>query len=49
MIVDDGIARYGLAIIESSPEFTSIYPMAESDFHVEEILAQVELEFLSSR
>jgi len=49
MTVDDGTTRYGMAIMETTPDFTRMYPLGDKAVHVEEILAQVELEFLSSR
>ncbi len=47
MTVDDGTTRYGMAIMETTPDFTRMYPLGDKAVPVEEILAQVELEFLS--
>ncbi len=47
MTVDDGTTRYGMAIMETTQDFTRMYPLGDKAVPVEEILAQVELEFLS--
>ena len=49
MTVEDGSSRYGMAIMETTPDFTRMYPLGDKAVPVEEILAQVELEFLSSK
>ena len=49
MTVDDGKTRYGMVIMETTPDFTRMYPFGDKAVPVEEILAQVELEFLSSK
>ena len=49
MTVDDGTTRYGMVIMETTPDFTRMYPLGDKAVPVEEILAQVELEFLSSK
>jgi hypothetical protein len=46
--VKDGATKYGMAIIETNPEFTRLYPMADAVIPVEELIAQVEFEFLQS-
>ena len=38
-----------MVILETTPDLTRMYPLGDKAVHVEEILAQVELEFLNSR
>ena len=49
MKVKDGRTHYGMAILESTPEFTRVYPLDESALGVAEILSQVESEFLQGQ
>ncbi len=47
--ISDGQTQYAVAILESSPEFTRMYPVEESSFGLEELLSQAEFEFLRSQ
>ncbi len=49
MKIRDGQTQYAVAILESSPEFTRIYPVEKNSFGVEELLSQAEFEFLRSQ
>ncbi len=49
MTVQDGKTQYGMVILESTPEFTRMYPLEGSAFGVDEMLSQVESEFLHTQ
>lgn len=44
--IKDGNALYGMVILEMTPEFTRMYPLVDSAVSVDEMLSQVESEFL---
>lgn len=44
--INDGSHQYAMAILETTPEFIRMYPLAEVNIRVGEILSQAEHEFL---
>jgi hypothetical protein len=49
MKINDGSTRYGMAILETTPEFIRMYPMGEANIDVGEILMQAAHTFLNAQ
>ena len=47
MEIEDGGARYGVAILETTPEFIKLYMLSDIGSNIAEILSNTEKAFLS--